>query len=141
MPSNTVIQHLALGAIGLAFGFVLSRAGFADFGEIHLMFTFADLRLLLAFAGAVVIIAAVYLALGRRWQEPRAVFTRGTIPGGLLFGAGWALTGACPSVVLVQLANGHLMALATLLGILLGTAIYPAINEKYLHISSGGCGL
>jgi len=42
------------------------------------------------------------------------------VPGALLFGAGWAVTGGCPAAVLVQVGEGRLAALASLAGMLGG---------------------
>ena len=46
-------HHLRYGFFGLFMGFVIARIGFADFGEVHRLFTLVDLRMLIAFAGAV----------------------------------------------------------------------------------------
>ena len=59
--------------------------------------------------------------------------------GGVLFGAGWALTGACPSIALVQLGEGKLGALVTLVGIFAGNALYAAVHERYFRFSVGSC--
>ena len=59
--TNRLRSHIFLGLFGLLMGMSLALIGFADFGEVHRMFTFADLRLLLAFAGAVAIIMAGYV--------------------------------------------------------------------------------
>lgn len=55
------------------------------------------------------------------------------ILGALVFGVGWALSGACPGTALVQIGEGKFMAIATVLGILLGAWLYgkfPRILEK-----------
>ena len=45
------MRHAAVAVVGIMLGFSLSRIGFADWGEVHRMFTFADLRLTFTFAG------------------------------------------------------------------------------------------
>lgn len=75
-----------------------------------------ELRLVTAFAGAVALAGLGFLALARRDAIPRRPGGRTTVPGALLFGVGWAVTGGCPAAVLVQLGEGRLAA--------------PAANER-----------
>lgn len=133
-------QHALVAAFGSAMGFSLARMGFADLVEVQRLFALADMRLLFCFATAVGI-GAVGFVLLRRVRPapaPRRIH-RGTVPGGLLFGAGWALTGACPSVVLVQVGQGYLPALVTAFGVLLGVWAFRRINRRYLRWDSGSC--
>lgn len=133
--------HFRLGLAGVVFGFVLSWVGFADFGAVQGMFTFADLRLLLTFVGAVVLSAVAFAALPRARRVAPRPFHPGSIPGGLLFGAGWALCGACPSIALVQLGEGRLCALATIAGIALGTWTYGQVHSRFFRWDPGTCDL
>lgn len=127
-----------LGLVGLALGFALSFIGFSRYDEVRSMFLFEDLRLLLTFLGAVVLSAVVFaLSKVPKSQEP---FTKGLLPGGLLFGAGWALTGACPSIALVQLGEGYLPALFTVLGIVVGVWLHQKVRARLPGWTSGGCG-
>jgi uncharacterized membrane protein YedE/YeeE len=61
------------------------------------------------------------------------------MPGSLLFGVGWALSGACPSVALVQIGEGKLAALATLVGIFAGNYGYAWLHERRFRWSTGSC--
>lgn len=112
------MRRLYAALMGLALGFALTRIGFADFGEVHAMFLLTDLRLLFTFGGAVAL-----AFVGFRIVRGRVVrygihkpLHRGVIPGSVLFGVGWAITGACPGIVFVQLGAGQLAALVTLGG-------------------------
>lgn len=122
---------LVNAVFGLLLGFSLSHIGFGDFGEVHRMFTFADLRLVLTFAGAVALCAAGFAVVARRWQfVPRPAQTASAV-GGLVFGLGWALSGACPGIVLVQLGEGRLMAGLTLGGIFAGTWLFGVAQRRF----------
>lgn len=55
--------------------------------------------------------------------EPKS-FEWNRMAGGLIFGAGWVLAGACPGTALAQLGEGKLSAIFTVLGILLGMWLY-----------------
>jgi uncharacterized membrane protein YedE/YeeE len=129
-----------MAAFGVAFGFVLGGAGFGDYGELRRMFLLQDLRLVATWLGGAAL-AGVGFALfrGRGPALPRRPIHAGTVPGGLLFGAGWALSGACPGVVLVQLGEGRWAALATAAGIAAGTWGCMRLQER-LRLDPGSCG-
>jgi len=132
--------RLVSAALGLAMGVILARAGFSDAAQIRAMFTFADLRLVATFAFAVAATALGFRLLVRREDLPARRFQPGTIPGGLLLGAGWALCGACPAIVWVQLGEGRTTALFSLVGILIGTAAYPRVHRRLFAWPLDDCG-
>ena len=119
--------------MGTFFGFVLSRAGATDFDAIAGMFTLTDLQLFGVIGVAVAVSAPLFAFFKKRGiacesgcqrtlkPKPRKA---GNVLGGLLFGAGWAITGTCPGTVLAQLGEGKVVALFTLAGVLVGTALY-----------------
>ncbi len=137
--NRPTICHGTTALLGLVFGFVLSRLGFSDYGEIHLMFTFASWNLTLAFALAVVVIWMGF-RVGKSPEDhaPRRIHS-GTLPGGVLFGVGWALCGACPSIALVQLGEGRGTALVTLAGIVAGTWVYTPIHRRFFGWPTESC--
>lgn len=59
-------------------------------------------------------------------------FNKGQIYGGLLFGAGWALTGACPRAY-AQIATGAAVVNIVLLSAIFGTWVYGLIRERLPH--------
>jgi uncharacterized membrane protein YedE/YeeE len=116
--------------LGLLFGFVLSRAGATRFDAIQQMFLLEDLHLVGVILVAIAATAIGYLLFRRgtlrvRSGEPASLepkpMQRGLLLGGLLFGAGWAISGACPGTALAQLGEGTISGAITLAGILLGT--------------------
>jgi uncharacterized membrane protein YedE/YeeE len=121
----------ALAGLGLALGFTISMSGLSDWGELHRMFTFQDARLLLAFGGAVAISVVGFFLLARRDEIPAKRIVAGTVPGAILFGAGWAIAGACPGAALVQIGEGKWAALATLGGILGGTWLHDRLRKRF----------
>ena len=127
--------------IGVLFGLALSYIGFTSWDQVHAMFALSDPRMTLAFALAIPVLALAWLVIGRlqhpRWA-PRSIH-KGTVAGGLLFGIGWSLSGACPSIALVQLGEGQLPALWTLLGIFGGNYVYSVVHERYLRWTTGSC--
>ncbi len=129
----------ASAAFGVVLGFALSCMGFSDFGKVHAMFTFADRRLFWTFAVGVTLTGLAFAVWARRAAlTPRPIHP-GTITGAILFGWGWALTGACPGAALVQLGEGQLPALVTLAGIFVGAALYRRVHARWLGWDRGGC--
>lgn len=60
-------------------------------------------------------------------------FNKGQVYGGLLFGFGWAITGACPGPLYAQIGTGATVILVSLLSALAGTWVYGRIREKLPH--------
>lgn len=64
--------------------------------------------------------------------HPKA-FNKGQVYGGLLFGLGWAITGACPGPLYAQIGIGSTVIIITLLSAIAGTWVYGSIREKLPH--------
>lgn len=124
---------------GLALGFCVTRIGFGDYAQLNRMFTFQDPRMFLAFAGAVVIIAVVF-ALLRVRRSPGRIHA-GVIPGAVLFGTGWAISGGCPAIPIIQVASGYLPALITIAGVVVGVRLCRWATARYFPVDKGSCGL
>ncbi|MGW5459725.1 YeeE/YedE thiosulfate transporter family protein [Streptomyces sp. NPDC003996] len=124
---------------GLTLGYTVSNIGFGDYAELNRMFTFQDLRMLLSFAGAVVIIVCAF-ALLRVRRTPGRIHA-GVVPGAVLFGTGWAISGGCPAIPIVQVAGGYLPALVTIAGVTVGIRLCRWANARYFHLDRGSCGL
>ena len=125
--------------LGVQLGFVVSSIGFTDYDQVFAMFTFTDLRMFLSFAGAVALSAVAYRLLAKaRPMAPRRMH-KGVVVGGLLFGVGWFVCGACPGVAFAQLGQGKLWALVSLAGIVVGTVGFRLVNARWLHIGRDSC--
>ena len=57
-------------------------------------------------------------------------YHKGVIFGGFLFGAGWAITGACPGPIYAQIGGGEWLALVTLVGAILGMFSFAWLKPK-----------
>ncbi|GAA1279757.1 MULTISPECIES: YeeE/YedE thiosulfate transporter family protein [Streptomyces] len=124
---------------GLALGYTVSRIGFGDYTELNRMFTFQDLRMFFSFAGAVGIIVCAF-ALLRIRRTPGRIHA-GVIPGAVLFGTGWAISGGCPAIPIIQVASGYVPALVTIVGVIVGIRLCRWANARYFHLDRGSCGL
>ena len=130
-------------ALGMLMGFVLSRIGFSSWDEVHAMFVFSSLRMFLGFGLAVVVLFVAFRVIAKtvptRTNFRQRPIHKGTLVGGMLFGAGWAISGACPSIALVQLGEGQLGAGYTLAGILAGNWLYGTLHARYLRWDTVSC--
>ena len=115
------LVYLVFGTI---FGLVLSRSGAADYDFIQRMFLFESFQLYGIIGTAVIVTAPGLWLLKRRGVTlagaPLRVSPKprhpGNVWGGILFGAGWSITGMCPGPILVNIGEGKLYALAALAG-------------------------
>ena len=60
-------------------------------------------------------------------------FNKGQIIGGLLFGFGWALTGACPGPLYAQIGTGATVVIVSLLSAIAGTWVYGLLSKHLPH--------
>jgi uncharacterized membrane protein YedE/YeeE len=70
---------------------------------------------------------------GEKINLPRKKFNKGQIYGGLLFGFGWAITGACPGPLYALLGSGVTVILVTVLSAIAGTWVYGYFRERLPH--------
>ena len=115
--------------LGVLFGFVLCRVGATDYDAIHGMFMLTDLHLAGVIGTAVALSALGFFLVKNRHARTlngtpifltKKQMTPYLVPGALLFGVGWALSGTCPGTSLAQVGEGHWAGIAVFLGIVVG---------------------
>ncbi len=134
------MKNLKYLFVGIFFGIVLTKGEAISWYRIQEMFRFESFHMFGIFMTAIPV-GALSLFLIRRmnlktWEGepidmPEKKYHHGVIFGGLIFGFGWALTGACPGPLYAQIGSGSLMTFATLLAAIFGTWSY-AYFQKYL---------
>ncbi|MEP7095171.1 MAG: DUF6691 family protein, partial [Flavobacterium sp.] len=70
---------------------------------------------------------------GEKIEIQPKTFNKGQIYGGLLFGFGWAITGACPGPLFAQIGTGVTVIVVTLISAIAGTWVYGLIKAKLPH--------
>ena len=123
--------------IGIAFGFVLERAGFGRAQKLVAQFYLTDMTVFRVMFTAVVT-AAVGSSLlsGLGLLDLRAVtinypsYLWPMIVGGLLVGAGFVTSGYCPGTGVVAAASGKLDGALTVLGVVVGTVLYAEVQPS-----------
>jgi uncharacterized membrane protein YedE/YeeE len=125
--------------LGILFGIVLCKVEAVSWWRMQEMFRFDGFKMYGLFATAIPTgIISVWLI--RKFKirtldgEPITIadkkFQWGYVIGGLIFGAGWALTGACPGPLLANIGAGNTVLFVTLLSALAGTWIYSYFRAK-----------
>lgn len=141
-PKDHLISLLNIFSSGALLGIIFLKSEVASWQRIHDMFLFREPRMFLII-GTAIVVAMVTIRLAQRWDlrnlegqrveyEPKP-FQLGVVFGGLLFGAGWALTGACPGPIYAQIGSGEPMALMTFAGAMLGVYAYAWLKPKLPH--------
>lgn len=133
-------EHWYYAVFGLAMGAVLSMGGLSDFEQINGLFLFENLPLLFVFALSIGLNMIGFFLFFRNKKLSKKSYIKGTIPGSVLFGVGWAVTGACPSIALVQLGEGKLAAIVTIFGIYSGVWLFRRFVIANPSFDNGICG-
>lgn len=143
-PSNYRVGHyLAVFAIGLLFGVVMMQSQAISWYRIHEMFRFGSFHMYGIIGSALALGVLITRAIRRlRLKDAhgnpivladKAPGWRRYLFGGLLFGLGWALAGACPGPIFVLIGGGVTIALLILLSALLGTLSYGLLKNRLPH--------
>ena len=137
------MKYLKFLFIGMYLGIVLTKAEAISWFRIQEMFRFQSFHMYGLFATAIPIgMLSVFLI--RRFKlktiqgeeimlKPKEFNKVGNFAGGLLFGLGWALTGACPGPIYALIGNGVWVFLVVFLSALAGTFAYGLVREKLPH--------
>ena len=127
---------------GTLFGIILIKAEVISWFRIQEMFRLQSFHMF-GVIGSAVIVGIISVWLIRKFNiktiygEPIEFVNRklnkGNIIGGLLFGSGWALTGACPGPLFAQIGTGATATIITLLSAIAGTWCYGLLRVKLPH--------
>ncbi len=143
-------QHRAEGptglgrylVVGVLFGIVFVKAEIISWFRIQEMFRLDSFHMY-GVIGSAILVGMLSIVLikksgvktlaGEKVAIAPKSFHKGQIYGGLVFGLGWALTGACPGPLYAQIGSGYLVVIITLLSAMLGTWTYGALRTRLPH--------
>ncbi|MEN9610928.1 MAG: hypothetical protein RLZZ628_1742 [Bacteroidota bacterium] len=136
------MNNLKYLLIGIAFGIVAVKSEIISWFRIQEMFRFQSFHMY-GVIGTAVMVGAISVFMIKKFNvktihnelitfEPKS-FSKGNIYGGLLFGFGWALTGACPGPLYAQIGSGFGVVIVTTLSALLGTWTYGLLQKRLPH--------
>ena len=127
---------------GIVFGIILTKAEVISWFRIHDMFLFKEAYMYLII-GSAIATAAISVLLIKYFKVKTLdkkeivinskALNKGTVIGGVMFGIGWAMTGACAGPIFAQIGVGEWAAISTLIGAVLGTYSYSVIKSRLPH--------
>lgn len=128
--------------IGLVFGFILVKAEVISWFRIQEMFRFQSFHMYGIIMSAIAV-GMISILIIKKWKvksldgeaisiEPKK-FNWGIVIGGLIFGIGWAMTGACPGPLYALAGSGVYVMSIALLSAVVGTYVYGALKDKLPH--------
>jgi uncharacterized protein len=135
-------HNLKYSVVGLFFGIAFVKAEIISWFRIQEMFRLQSFHMYGVIGTGVVLgVIAVWLIKkfniktihGEAIEFRPKQFSKGQIYGGLLFGFGWAMTGACPGPLFAQIGTGAFVVGVTLLSAVAGTWIYGYFRERLPH--------
>lgn len=135
-------HNLKYAVVGMIFGIAFTKGEIISWFRIQEMFRLQSFHMYGVIGTAVVVgMISVWLIkkfkiktiYGEEIEFPQKKFNKGQIIGGLIFGFGWAMTGACPGPIFAQIGTGAFVAVVVLLSAIAGTWVYGYFREQLPH--------
>lgn len=128
--------------VGILFGIIFLKAEIISWFRIQEMFRLQSFHMY-GVIGSAVVTGMLSVWAIKRFQiktlsgekiafHPKQ-FNKGQLYGGLIFGLGWAMTGACPGPLFAQISSGATVMVVSLLSAIAGTWVYGYFREKLPH--------
>jgi uncharacterized membrane protein YedE/YeeE len=128
--------------VGLFFGILFVKAEVISWFRIQEMFRLQSFHMY-GIIGSAVVVGMISVWLIKRFNIKTIAgeeitftnkkFSMGQIYGGLLFGLGWGLTGACPGPLFAQIGMGVTVVMVTLFSAVAGTWVYGRFRDQLPH--------
>jgi uncharacterized membrane protein YedE/YeeE len=139
---NLFYPNLKFLLAGVVFGMLLIKGEVISWFRIQEMFRLQSFHMY-GIIGSAIIVGMISILLIKKFRvktinkeeiviQPKK-FQKGNIYGGLIFGFGWAITGACPGPLFAQIGSGATVVIVTLLSAVAGTWVYGFFKEKLPH--------
>ena len=139
MNNNKWYHHLKYLIAGVVFGIIFVKAEVISWFRIQEMFRLQSFHMY-GIIGSAVLVGIISVWMIKKMNiktidgEPITLvpkkFNKGQIYGGLIFGFGWALTGACPGPLFAQIGTGAVAVSITLISAVAGTWVYGYFRDK-----------
>lgn len=141
-PKERPLHYLLYLLVGIAFGIVFVKAEIVSWYRIQEMFRLQSFHMY-GVIGTAIVVGLISVQIIKK-IKPTALngasinilpktFNKGQIFGGLMFGLGWGITGACPGPLYAQIGAGFMVVGVTLVSAVFGTWCYGALKNKLPH--------
>jgi uncharacterized membrane protein YedE/YeeE len=137
------MKHIKFLLTGIVFGILMAKAEIISWYRIYEMFRF-DAFHMYGIIGSAIVLGVIGVQLIKKFNiksfggepivfNPKAKSITRYLAGGIIFGLGWAMVGACPGPMFVLLGYGYWPILIVILGALAGTMSYGILRPKLPH--------
>ncbi|MES2811051.1 MAG: DUF6691 family protein [Bacteroidota bacterium] len=136
------MKNLKYLFVGIIFGIIFIKAEIASWFRIQEMFHLHSFFMYGVISTAIMVATVSVLLIkkfniktinGETITFEDKKFSKGQIYGGLIFGMGWAITGACPGPLFAQIGSGFTVVGITFLSAVFGTWVYGYFQNKLPH--------
>jgi len=137
------MKYIKFLVVGILFGIVMAKSEAISWYRIQEMFRFQAFHMYGIIGTAVTLgVLGVFLIkkfnLRDAFGNPIVFFPKEFaitryLAGGIIFGLGWALSGACPGPMVVNVGYGFLSMIVVFLFAVIGTYLYGAVKHKLPH--------
>ena len=137
------MKHLYSILLGILFGGILVKAEVLSWFRIQEMFWFQSFHMY-GIIGSAITVAALSIWLLKRYgaksingelinPSPKTFNKKGNLFGGIIFGFGWALTGACPGPLYALVGSGYGIIILSILSAMFGVVVYGRFRDRLTH--------
>ena len=137
------MKYLSYLTIGIFFGIIMYKSEAASWFRIYEMFQFGSFHMY-GIIGSALALGVIGIQLIKKFKikaiggaemnlHPKKKGVTNYLLGGIIFGLGWALAGACPGPMYVLAGAGYYSILVVIGGALLGTFVYGVVKDKLPH--------
>ena len=137
------MKYIKFLLLGTFFGIVLSKAEIISWYRIYEMFKFASFHMYGVIGSAVALgILGIKVIEKNKLRSlagdeirlsPKEKGFQRYLIGGIIFGLGWSMTGACPGPMFILLGHGIGVFLVVIASAVAGTLVYGLIRKKLPH--------
>ena len=137
------MKYLSYLTIGIFFGIIMFKSEAASWFRIYEMFQFGSFHMY-GIIGSALVLGVIGVQIIKKYKikaisgaemnlHPKKKGVTNYLFGGIIFGLGWALAGACPGPMYVLAGAGYYSILVVIAGALLGTFVYGVVKDKLPH--------
>lgn len=137
------MKNIIYLSIGMLFGITMYKSEAASWFRIYEMFNFQSFHMY-GIIGVAVVLGVVIVQLIKKLQlksfygvpitfQDKEKSIKRYLFGGIIFGLGWALAGACPGPMFTLVGAGFFSLLIVIAFAVLGTYVYGVLKDKLPH--------
>lgn len=137
------MKQLLFIIVGLLFGIIMYKSEAASWFRIYEMFRFESFHMY-GIMGTALVFGLLFTFLIKKYQlksmsgQPIEILPKEKsfyryIIGGVIFGLGWGLVGACPGPIFVLIGAGFVPVIVVFVSAIVGTFLYGVLKDKLPH--------